>query len=176
MGWRQVEPRRKTCETSAILLHIGDGHSRNELCTLTAEEVRVGNHKILDAALFRQRSEILRHGRLPGGFEIFRFFGFLKDRCEVLSHEHFPSFFGEFLTSYSKKNRRLKTAVSWNPCCSCQRHPCHCRRFKCQGDKIFRLEIVDTVMSTRSCDRLNLEVHDLQVVCKAPTALDRIEA
>src|SRR6185369_13388456 len=92
MSRGQVEPCRKTSEASAILLHIGNRRSGNELGTLTAEQIRVGDHEIFDAAFFRQRSEVLRHGCLLGVSDILGFIGFLKERSEVLRHKRFPGF------------------------------------------------------------------------------------
>ena len=50
----QVEPCRKTSKASAIFLHVGYGRGRNEFRALTAEEIREGDHEVLDAAFFRQ--------------------------------------------------------------------------------------------------------------------------
>ena len=58
----KIEPGREAGEARAIRLHLGDRLRGDELGPLAAEEIGVGDHEILDAALGGEGSEVIRHG------------------------------------------------------------------------------------------------------------------
>ena len=134
---RHVEVGGEAREPGAVLLHVGDRRGRNELGALAAEQVRVGDHEVADAALFRD----LRESCDPGE--------------PVLCHRCFPNRGGVGALRGRSKLRKqtqthspqiLKIALARNPARTGERHARHRGGLDGESAEILGLEIVHVVV------------------------------
>src|ERR1700722_3626337 len=67
------------------------------------------------------------------------------------------------------------SSLPGNPGCPGERKASHRRRLYREGDKIFRLKIMQMTLAARTCNRLGLECEDLEIIREPSPREHRVE-